>query len=592
MPVYVAGWLFLPAAGEQASIGSKARSDSAGIRLAIGLASLLILVLLAASALNGGWFVGWAWPQVFSAAGLVLIWRNAPAEEQATLRRLLEPIETAADSSARGKWSALRLVLAGALLVGGVAWLFSAHKSLALLRPLGGVVLVIAAIVLFLGPWWLRIARDLVLERQAKVRAEERVDIAARVHDSVLQTLALIQRRADDPQKVIQLARLQERELRSWLFEGRDPNETEADLTLTGGVRQIQQDVEARYGVPVEAVTVGDCELDDNLNALLAAAREATVNAAKWSGASVISLFAEVEPGEVSLVVRDRGKGFDPEAVPADRKGLAESVHGRMTRRGGTATVTTAPGEGTKVTLKMGRTCLEGRGVARDARESHMSAPRVVLVDDHGLFRSGVRAELGRQVEVVGEADDVQPAIDLISELLPDVVLLDVHLPGGGGQAVVQAIKATHPQVRFLALSASDAPEDVIAVIRAGARGLRDEDDLHRRAGRRGPPGRGRRRGVLAPAGRVRPGRVRRRRPRGRQAVGRPRARPADQPGTGSAAADRPGLHLQGDRPRAVHLGQDGGKPRVVGAAQAAALHPAPADQVGHRTAAGLTVLA
>ena len=100
-----------------------------------------------------------------------------------------------------------------------------------------------------------------------------------------------------------------------------------------------------------------------------------------------------------------------------------------------------------------------------------MSAPRVVLVDDHGLFRSGVRAELGRQVEVVGEADDVQPAIDLIGELLPDVVLLDVHLPGGGGQAVVQAVKARLPEVRFLALSASDAPEDVIAVIRAGARG-------------------------------------------------------------------------------------------------------------------------
>jgi signal transduction histidine kinase len=105
----------------------------------------------------------------------------------------------------------------------------------------------------------------------------------------------------------------------------------------------------------VEAVTVGDCDLDENLSALLAAAREATVNAAKWSGASVISLFAEVEPAEVSIVVRDRGKGFDPESVPEDRKGLAESVHGRMTRRGGTATVTSAPGEGTKVTLKMPR---------------------------------------------------------------------------------------------------------------------------------------------------------------------------------------------------------------------------------------------
>jgi DNA-binding NarL/FixJ family response regulator len=97
--------------------------------------------------------------------------------------------------------------------------------------------------------------------------------------------------------------------------------------------------------------------------------------------------------------------------------------------------------------------------------------PRVFIVDDHGLFRSGVRSELGDQVEVVGEADDVEPAIALIAESVPDVVLLDVHLPGGGGQAVVTAIKATHPQVRFLALSASDAPEDVIAVIRAGARG-------------------------------------------------------------------------------------------------------------------------
>jgi signal transduction histidine kinase len=214
--------------------------------------------------------------------------------------------------------------------------------------------------VLALGPWWLRIARDLALERQAKARAEERVDIAARVHDSVLQTLALIQRRADDPQKVIQLARLQERELRSWLFEGRSPDDAE-ELTIGDGVRQIQQDVESRYGVPVEAVTVGDCDLDDNLSALLAAAREATVNAAKWSGASVISLFTEVEPGEVSVVVRDRGKGFDPEAVPEDRKGLAESVRGRMTRRGGTATVISAPGEGTKITLKMPRSVTVGR---------------------------------------------------------------------------------------------------------------------------------------------------------------------------------------------------------------------------------------
>ncbi len=222
----------------------------------------------------------------------------------------------------------------------------------------------IAAIVVLLGPWWLRIARDLVVERQARVRAEERADMAARVHDSVLQTLALIQRRADDPAAVTQLARAQERELRSWLFEGRTPGAVSGATSVAEGVRQIQQDAEARHGVPVEVVTVGDCPLDNDLAALLDAAREAVVNAAKWSGAPVIALFAEVTPEDVEVVVRDRGKGFDPSAVPADRKGLAESIHGRMTRHGGTVAVQAAVGEGAKVSLKMPRSA--ARSVARD----------------------------------------------------------------------------------------------------------------------------------------------------------------------------------------------------------------------------------
>ena len=467
VPLYVLAWLFIPAAGAEANIFSKARTDAGGIRLAVGLASLLIFVLLVAGALNGGWFISWAWPQVFSVAGLALIWRNAPEEDQATLRHLLEPLGVATGDVRPNRRSALRLVIAGALMAGGLGWLFSAHASLALLRPLGGVLLVIAAIVLALGPWWLRIARDLALERQAKARAEERVDIAARVHDSVLQTLALIQRRADDPQKVIQLARMQERELRSWLFEGRDPDEADEELTVAAGVRKIQQDVEARYGVPVEAVTVGDCDLDDNLTALLAAA-------AGGDGQR-----GQVVGGGRHLAVRRgrAGRGVDRGAGP--REGLRPG--GGAGGPQGAGRVGARPDDPPRRhghrDHRAGR---RHQGDAEDAAEQPATAgrimsakarPRVVLVDDHGLFRSGVRAELGRQVEVVGEADDVQPAIDLIGELLPDVVLLDVHLPGGGGQAVVQAVKASHPEVRFLALSASDAPEDVIAVIRAGARG-------------------------------------------------------------------------------------------------------------------------
>jgi signal transduction histidine kinase len=159
---------------------------------------------------------------------------------------------------------------------------------------------------------------------------------------------------------VIQLARAQERELRAWLFDGRAPGSLDGqDMTLAAGIRLIQQDVEAQHEVPVEAVTVGDCDLDDDLRALLAAAREATVNAVKWSGAPVVSIFAEVEPAEVTLFVRDRGQGFDPAAVPPDRKGLAESIRARMARRGGTVAVRTAPGAGTEVSLTMPRAAAE-----------------------------------------------------------------------------------------------------------------------------------------------------------------------------------------------------------------------------------------
>jgi signal transduction histidine kinase len=355
VPLYFIGWLVIPAKGATASIGAKARRDSRGVTLAIAVASLLAVFLLLAGVLNDGSIEIYGWPQVVSVVCLTLIWRNAPENEQAAMRHLVAPLESLGGGGGNPRrGTRLRLAVSAALLVVGLGWLFSLHGGLKLLAPLGGFVLVAAGIVVLLGPWWLRIARDLLLERQARARAEERADMAARVHDSVLQTLALIQRGAEDPATVVQLARAQERELRSWLFEGRAPGDTEV-TSFAEGVRQIQRDAEARHGVPVEVVTVGNCPLDDRLSALLAAAREATVNAAKWSGAGVISVFAEVEPDKVAVAVRDRGKGFDPDAVPADRKGVAESIRGRMARHGGEATVQSTLGEGTKVTLTMAR---------------------------------------------------------------------------------------------------------------------------------------------------------------------------------------------------------------------------------------------
>jgi signal transduction histidine kinase/phage shock protein PspC (stress-responsive transcriptional regulator) len=350
---YVVAWLLLPAEGADGSIASKALNDRRGLALAAGLASLLAIMLLIANALGARWLNSIGLALVVSAVGITLIWRNSPEEEHAIIRRLAEPVLGLTQGGRRSR-SLLRIAGSVLLLIIGLGALLSGRSAHQLAGPLAGLLVVIIAIVIMLGPWWLRIARDLVLERQARARAEERSDMAAHLHDSVLQTLALIQRRADQPQQVIQLARAQERELRSWLFDGPPPGSGDGH-TLAAGVRLIQQEVEAQHEISVEAVTVGDCELDDNLEALLAAAREATVNAAKWSGASTVALFAEVDPAEVVLFVRDRGRGFDPEAVPSDRKGLAESIHARMERRGGSATVRSAPGEGTEVSLTMPR---------------------------------------------------------------------------------------------------------------------------------------------------------------------------------------------------------------------------------------------
>lgn len=354
--VYVVAWLLLPAEGEDTSIAARAVTDWRGIAMALSFLPILVLAMVLAATLHAGWIASVATPLCVGAGGLVLLWRNVGDDERSLIAGVLRPLgRLGLRSPTSWRMLALRVAIGVALSAAGTAALL-AGTNRQVLRPLGGAFLLVAGAVVAFGPWWLHMVRDLVDERQARALAEERADMAARVHDSVLQTLALIQRRSDQPQQVVSLARAQERELRSWLFDGHAPGSGgDADETLGAAVRRVQQEVEALHEIPVEAVVVGDCRLDDELRSLIAAGREATVNAAKWSGAPVVSLFVEVEPDAVSMFVRDRGCGFDTGAVAADRRGVAESIVGRMARHGGTAEVRSTPGQGTEVELRMPR---------------------------------------------------------------------------------------------------------------------------------------------------------------------------------------------------------------------------------------------
>jgi signal transduction histidine kinase/phage shock protein PspC (stress-responsive transcriptional regulator) len=293
------------------------------------------------------------WPGILAAAGGALIWRQsqAPPEEgaapRATAARAPSGLALKLPADALG-----RAAVGAALVVGGglvFLWLNDA------LRPardvLLAVVVVLIALTLILAPWWLRLVRGLTAERSERIRSQERAEVAAHLHDSVLQTLALMQKRVDDPREVAALARRQERELRAWLNGRRGPGET----TVASSLEAVAAEVEEAHGVPVEVVAVGDAPLDARAEALVAAAREALVNAAKFAPDGPVALYAEVAPERIEVFVRDRGPGFDPARVPADRRGVRESIVGRMERHGGRAVLHTAPGEGTEVELVMKR---------------------------------------------------------------------------------------------------------------------------------------------------------------------------------------------------------------------------------------------
>jgi signal transduction histidine kinase/phage shock protein PspC (stress-responsive transcriptional regulator) len=339
IPLYIVAWMLIPAEGPEKLIVSRLL-DRRDAWLVAGGIGCIVLALMLLMREWGLWFSdNVAWPAAIVAAGGALIWRQSQE---------LDPQERPSPGFTLPAPAAGRAGVGIALVVGGALIFLWLNDALA---PARDVLLPVAVVVLagaiILAPWWIRLVRGLATERAARIRSQERAEVAAHLHDSVLQTLALVQKRADDPREVAALARRQERELRAWLNDSRPAG----DATLAGALEQAAAEVEGDFGVPIEVVTVGDAPLGDRTGALVAAAREALVNASKFAGPEAIRLYAEVAGQRVEVFVRDRGPGFEPAAVPDDRRGLRESIMGRMERHGGHAAVHSVRGQGTEVEL-------------------------------------------------------------------------------------------------------------------------------------------------------------------------------------------------------------------------------------------------
>jgi signal transduction histidine kinase len=290
------------------------------------------------------------WPVAFACAGAALVWRQADTAQQKRWRDEAGGKVWLAPFVARGGWPSLVRVIVGLGLVGAAFGIVLAQRGQISQLPdvMAMTMLALAGLAIVLAPWLHRSRTALNQARAERVRADARADMAAHLHDSVLQTLAMIQRQSDDPKAVQQLARRQERELRNWLYGDELP-----EATLKAALTAIAAEVEDERGVPVELVTVGDCDTSDAIQALVRAAREAMVNAAKHSGADKIDVYAEVDEDSVEVFVRDRGAGFDLDTVAEDRMGVKGSIIDRMARHGGSATIRSVSGNGTEVRLEI-----------------------------------------------------------------------------------------------------------------------------------------------------------------------------------------------------------------------------------------------
>jgi signal transduction histidine kinase/phage shock protein PspC (stress-responsive transcriptional regulator) len=344
---YLVSWLVSTDAPAPAPDGARTTGTRQVLAVALVVAGILVLCKTA-----GLWFGdAVVWSVGLAAFGSAILWTRSDDASRARFARLASRLPRTPADVLTGR-SRTRIALGAALVVAGMATFLIANTSLSALRNVAFAVMVTAlGVGLVLGPWIYELFRQLGAERRERIRSEERAEVAAHLHDSVLQTLAMIQR-APTPQQMASLARGQERELRQWLYGRTSGNGAE---TLATALEATAGRVETMYGVRVETVVVGDASLDDRLRALVDAAGEAVSNAARHSGASTVSVYAEVAAESIGLYVRDEGSGFDPDVVPDERRGLAESIVGRMERNGGTATITSKKKEGTEVYLSMPR---------------------------------------------------------------------------------------------------------------------------------------------------------------------------------------------------------------------------------------------
>jgi signal transduction histidine kinase/phage shock protein PspC (stress-responsive transcriptional regulator) len=372
---YLLAWMLLPAGEADATsspsraagiVGAVGRTGRATIEVTLGIGFLLVAVLLGMREIGLPFSDALTWPFVLVAAGGALIWRQSTAGPAAAQVVAEAPAATTTEPAGAAPVFAavigesrpavisrigigVTLVVAAAIVFLQITGALAAATDVAL----AALVVAIALVVIFL-PWVLRLGSSLSLERAERIRSQERAEVAAHLHDSVLQTLALVQKRAGDPREVAALARRQERELRAWLSGA--PPQAAGERRLAAALQAAAAEIEQAHGVPVDVVAVGDAPLDRDGEALVAAAREAMLNAAKFAGETApVAVYAEAGDERLEVFVRDRGPGFDPAAVPADRRGVRESIVGRMQRHGGRAAIHASPGGGTEVELVMDR---------------------------------------------------------------------------------------------------------------------------------------------------------------------------------------------------------------------------------------------